>query len=326
MPRRHCDLDLATPHQTNRRSKATSSERETRTHRSRQARRGRQILLVYVDRGRMAVTDHPQVNRLGEYLRARRALVDPDEAGVYYFGRRYVSGLRRDELARLAGVSPAYYTRLEQGRDSHPSRSVLLALAGALNLDEAATDYLIRLGGHQPAPPSPRGETASPTLIRILTADLDAPGFIVGRCLDVLAANKLAESLHPSFQVGRNVLADAFLDPAAQDAYPELERVRDELTASLRTNLSSNNRDKIDVFAANLGSQSAEFERRWTRQDTRRKTTGTKAFLVPELGRFDLAYETLAVEGADHQLLVIYQAPADPAQAASFRSLRERVG
>lgn len=259
------------------------------------------------------------MNRLGDFLRARRALLQPDDVGLRTYRPRRVPGLRREELASLAGVSPAYYTRLEQGRDQHPSPSVVRALARALQLDVDATEYLLALGSSPP--PELHDEPVSATLSTMLEAGVSLPGFIVGRRLDVLAANASARLLHPSFRRGRNLLRDAFLDDEARSGYAELARVQEELTASLRVNLTETGSSDVDAFAADLASQSPGFARLWTRHEIRRKAQGTKTFVHPTVGVLALEYTTLAVEGADRQLLVIYDAAAGSTAASDLRMI-----
>jgi transcriptional regulator with XRE-family HTH domain len=260
------------------------------------------------------------MNRLGEFLRARRGLVQPESVGMGTYGTRRVAGLRRDELAQLAGVSQAYYTRLEQGRDRFPSESVLRALARALQLDRDATEYLVKLGLATSAGPQ-GAEEISPMLASLVETSVTSPAFVVGRSLDVLAANHAARAVHPSFEVGRNLLLDVFLDDDAQAGYAELERVRDELTASLRINVSAAASPEIDELVAELTLAAPEFTRRWERQDVRRKAEGTKIFAIAPDQILPLEYETLAVEGADQQLMVIYHAAA----GSDASELLERV-
>ena len=152
-------------------------------------------------------------NALGEYLRARRELVDPADAGLRVMGVRRTPGLRREEVATLAGISADYYLRLEQGRDRNPSPHVLQALARVFGLDAAATQYLLSLSAARPAPPRrPRREVV-PAGIRQLLDALELPAFAENRMFDVLAANRLATALSPGIRPGANRLRSVFLDP-----------------------------------------------------------------------------------------------------------------
>ena len=164
-------------------------------------------------------------NLLGDYLRDRRELVQPDSVGLPVNGNRRVNGLRREEVAMLAGISSDYYLRLEQGRDHNPSIQVLEALARVLQLDQAATDYLLGLAAPQPRERrrGPKRESV-PSGIRQLLDVVGLPAFVEGRYFDVLAANRLAYAVSPNVQVGKNRLRAVFLDPAEKALYPDWDR------------------------------------------------------------------------------------------------------
>jgi transcriptional regulator with XRE-family HTH domain len=143
----------------------------------------------------------PPGTPLSQYLRARRALVRPEDVGLSPGGRRRVSGLRREELALLSGISPSYYLRLEQGRDRHPSAQVLDALARALQLDGAETAFLHSLASVAPAPRSRKEhERAPPSIERLIGTWRTTPAVVHDRHLDILAANALAIALTPAFR------------------------------------------------------------------------------------------------------------------------------
>ena len=157
----------------------------------------------------MSTDPHP----LGSYLRARRALVTPEQAGLPDSGQRRVSGLRREEVALLAGISADYYLRLERGRDTNPSPQVLESLARVLRLDEVERDYLLSLGQPQRrARPRRRVDRVPPRLHHLL-ATLDLPAFVEGPTYDVLASNPLAVALNPRLRPGENRLRSLLLDP-----------------------------------------------------------------------------------------------------------------
>ena len=165
-------------------------------------------------------------NHLGDYLRARRGQVTPAEVGLVPGPRRRVAGLRRDELALLAGISSEYLQRLEQGRDRHPSTEVLDSIARALRMDAKATAHL-----HQLAYPTSRPHRAPHEQVSAAIAELIdqflMPAVVVSRYQDVLAANPIACALFPGFQVGQNLSRWRFLDPAAKQVFPDW----DEATA-----------------------------------------------------------------------------------------------
>ncbi|WP_369690808.1 helix-turn-helix transcriptional regulator [Nocardia crassostreae] len=162
-------------------------------------------------------------SQLGEFLRARRALVRPEDFGLAGGGRRRVAGLRREEVALLAGMSADYYVRLEQGREKHPSEQVVDALCRVFALDSAGQTHLRELA----RPPvrrrrSPRGpERVSPGLLRLMDCWPDTPTMVLGRYWDVLAANPLAVVLNSCFVPGFNQIRELFLDPACRTIFPE---------------------------------------------------------------------------------------------------------
>jgi transcriptional regulator with XRE-family HTH domain len=250
-------------------------------------------------------------NALGRYLRVRRALVRPDAAGVPGQGSRRVPGLRREEVAFLAGVSSDYYVRLEQGRDRHPSDQVLLAIARALQLDEDATGYLLQLA----KPPSPRSkrtrrpEKVSDGIRTLISSWPLTAAYVHGRYGDILAANTLATALCPFFTPGRNAILDAFTEPEMR----ELHRDWDAMTARVVPYLRSIAGPDIDdprlvELVGELSLRSERFRTLWARQDVKHKTTGTSLFNHPQVGPLELNYEKLLIPGSDMQALVTYHA------------------
>ncbi|SDU24330.1 helix-turn-helix domain-containing protein [Gordonia westfalica] len=166
------------------------------------------------------MADRP--NTLGEYLKARRGLVTPEQAGIPGVGVRRVPGLRREEVAMLAGISADYYLRLERGRDRNPSAQVLESLARVLQLDDDHVAYLLSLVGDQPRRPRRRArKEVVPAGMQKLVETLAQPAYVEGRYFDILAANSSATALSSRFPVGRNQLRDMFLEPADQALYPD---------------------------------------------------------------------------------------------------------
>jgi len=256
-------------------------------------------------------------NRLGEFLRARRALVTPDDVGLPDLGRRRVAGLRREELALLAGVSVDYYVRLEQGRDTHPSEQVLDALARALCLDDDAVAHLHDLA--RPAPrrrrPRERPERVRPGVLRLLESWSAIPAFVLGRRMDVLAFNALAGMLHDGFATERNMVRLVFLDPAARDTFPDFDAVAQETVATLRAVAGADLDDpRLAALVGELSLKSDEFRRLWARHEVREKASGVKRMLHPMVGELVLGYETLRVNDAPEQLVVGYH--AEPGSAS----------
>src|ERR1035441_9167880 len=247
---------------------------------------------------------------LGDYLRARRELVHPDTVGLPAGGMRRVAGLRREEVAMLAGISSDYYLRLEQGRDRNPSTGVLEALARVLRLDQAATDYLLSLAAPRPRHRRrrPKGETV-PASIRQLLDVLGLPGFVEGRYFDVLAANGLARALSPNPQEGQNRLHAVFLDPAEQALYPDWDQATARMVAGFRESVGTDADDPGFVqLVGELSLSSERFRQLWARHDVQTREGMPTLIRHPQVGDLTVSREKLAIGGTDGQLLVIYHA------------------
>jgi len=261
-------------------------------------------------------------SELGDFLRARRERLHPGDVGLPGSARRRVPGLRREEAALLAGISPEYYLRLEQGRVTHPSHQVVDALATALRLEPDARTHLHRLA-RQPeplhrAPAAP--ETVHEGVVLLLDA-MALPAFVVGRFLDVLASNSLARALTPTFAPGVNTLRSAFLDPAGLDLYVDRADVAEDSVAGLRALAGADmQQPSIVELVGDLEAGSDTFRALWARQDVRAKVGGARRMVHPVVGDLELMFEKLAVTGAEDQLLVVYHArPNTPSQAALTR-------
>lgn len=255
---------------------------------------------------------------LGEYLRARRELLTPARAGLPDTGIRRVPGLKRGEVALLAGISAEYYTRLEQGHDRRPSEQVLTAIARALQLDEPATGHLFALASPGPRPRrSPRArqpERVPVTMQRILDSLPLQPAFIQGRHMDVLAANQLMTALSPMYRPGANIVRAAFLDHAVEELFADPEERLSHAVSGLRALASADGGPgsadpRLAELVGELSSGSAEFRRLWSRHDVRPHTSGgLHRMRHPVAGDLELHYDKFLVAGADRQMLVIYQA------------------
>jgi transcriptional regulator with XRE-family HTH domain len=252
------------------------------------------------------------VNSIGEYLRARRELIRPDEVGISDSGRRRVTGLRRDELALMAGISTEYYTRLEQGTDHHPSAQVLDAIARALRLDMDATAHL-----HELATPTTarrrqarRTEHVTASVQQLLDSWPGNPAFVSGRYMDVLAANPLMTALSPMYTPGRNVLRAAFLHSAVSDLFCEAEDRLENLVSALRASAGPDVDDpQLTDLIGELSLKSADFRRLWARHDVKPHTgTGVHRMQHPQVGELELHYDKFHLAGADRQMLTVYQA------------------
>jgi transcriptional regulator with XRE-family HTH domain len=266
------------------------------------------------------------VNLIGEYLRARRELIRPEDVGLPGNGHRRVPGLRRDELAMLAGISTEYYTRLEQGRDRRPSPQVLDAIARALGLDEDAAAHLHALG--VPEEPRRRPERVRPGVQPLLNAWHNTPAYVQGPFQDVLAANRLAVALSPIFAPGSNILRSVLLDPAVQELLPGWQNRVSSLVAALRVMVGPDVNDPhLTDLVGELSVKSDLFRRLWSRHDAKpHPGGGVHRLRHPIVGDIELHYEKFAVTGADGQLLVVYRAePGSPSADALtlLGSLRE---
>ncbi|MFB6721429.1 helix-turn-helix domain-containing protein [Kribbella sp. NPDC056345] len=247
---------------------------------------------------------------LGRYLRARRAMVRPEDAGLDSGGHRRVPGLRREEVARLAGISLPYYTRLEQGSNENPSSEVLNALARTLALDEAATRYLHELTARAAQIPADAEDSdVSVGLRRLLDSWSDISAIVQNRYGDVLAASPLAPAVLPVFTPGTNVPAAAFLTDAVRSICLNWEVLAPRLVAGLRALAGTEERDqRLLALTDRLSAGSAHFRQLWARHDTSPVQEGVIELQHPDVGRLTLRYDRCLVAGAAGQLLVVHQA------------------
>jgi transcriptional regulator with XRE-family HTH domain len=225
-----------------------------------------------------------------------------------------VPGLRRDELAMLAGISTEYYTRLEQGRDRRPSPQVLEAVARALGLDEDATAHLHALGAPE-APRRRRTERVRPGLRLLLDDWHHTPAYVQGPLQEVLAANRLAVALSPLFRPGGNILRSVLLDPEVQEFLPGWQNRVGGLVAALRAMVGPDVDDpRLNDLVGELSVKSDRFRRLWPRHDAKPHPGGGRHLMRhPVVGDLELYYEKFAVTDAPGQLLVVYRAaPGSP--------------
>jgi transcriptional regulator with XRE-family HTH domain len=256
-------------------------------------------------------------SKIGDYLRARRELVRPEEVGITDSRRRRVPGLRRDELALLAGISTEYYTRLEQGRDHHPSAQVLDAVARALRLDDDATAHLHDLAAPALRRRRPRRpEQVAPSVLRLLMSWQSTPAYIQGRYLDILAANPLATALSPMYTPGVNILRAAFIDDYVRQLYYDWQARTASTVAGLRALVGPDVDDPhLTDLVGELSVKSEHFRQLWSRHDVRPQPGGgTHRMHHPQVGDLELRYDKFDIAGTDHQRLVIYQ--AEPGSAS----------
>ncbi len=260
------------------------------------------------------------MSTIGDYLRARRELVKPEDVGLPDLGsRRRVPGLRREEVAMLAGVSADYYVRLEQGRDQHPSEQVLAALARALNLDDDATAHLQRLATpKRRRRATPRPERVPRGIAQLIASWPETPAYVYGRAMDVLAVNPLATAIAPWYVPGSNLVRAAFLEPRLRDMYEDWERTTESTVAGLRALAGPDVDDPLLIeLVGELSVKSERFRQLWARHDVRPKRSGVSRIDHPLVGRLELSYEKLPIPDADRQTLAIYHAePGSPTARA----------
>lgn len=256
------------------------------------------------------------VEGLGQFLRSRRARVSPADAGLAGSGRRRVPGLRRDEVAALAGVSPSYYSRLEQGRELSPSVRVLEAMARVLRLAEEDRLELFRLArptARRTKSPS-RVERVRPHLRQLIESWTRTPAFVIGHAQDLLATNALADALYRDFAQRDNVLRMLFLDPAAKTFYRSPERAKDRAVADLQQSAASTPEDpRILELVGELSVRSGEFRSLWAREYTRVPPYEVKRMRHSVVGDLELRHEALTIRSAPgQQLVVLHAEPGSP--------------
>jgi transcriptional regulator with XRE-family HTH domain len=271
---------------------------------------------------------------LGEFLASRRARITPDQVGlpVYDAGKRRVPGLRRGEVATLAGLSVDYYTQLERGKAAGVSESVLDAIARALQLDEAERSHLADL--HRSVTTSPqrtrsrprRTTTVRPMLRRLLDA-LTVPAVVGNARQDLVTANALGYAFYaplypdperPDPTVPVNFARFCFLDPAAHEFYPDWDFMADVMVNNLRTEAGRDPYDRdLSDLVGELSTRSEEFRVRWAKHNVRLHRTGTKCFHHPVVGDLEVGYETLPLPADPGLALTVYSPePATPSADA----------
>ena len=272
------------------------------------------------------MTNVRERQELGDFLRSRRARLDPEATGLPQTLRRRTVGLRREEVAQLAGMSTDWYTRLEQGRDIHPSSSVLEALARALQLDANERDHLFTLaGGEPPRRLTPTEECIEPGLALVL-AVLKVPAFILGRRWDVLAWNDAAARVIVDFaafpQEERNMLRLMFLQASTRELYADWERAARETAATFRATASRYLEDPAVIgLIEELSLHSPDFRRLWRKHEVQEKTSGVKSIQNPTVGLLHLRYQALRGSEDSDQRLVIYMAEQGTDSACKLERL-----
>lgn len=260
---------------------------------------------------------------LADFLRTRRGRLRPQDVGIEPGPRRKVTGLRREELALLAGVSTDYYQRMEQGRDVRPSDEVLDALARALELtdDEKRHLHTLARAARRPAPVRRRrAPERVPESTRRLLHIIGGPALVLGRHLDVLAWNPLASTLFGDLDGAvdrdRNLLRALFHHPDAREVCPDWESSALEYIGMLRAAVAADpDHPRAVELVGELSVHSAEFRRFWARHDVREQTRGTKRFAHPMVGPVDLDWDAYPLPGRPGPVLIAYTAAPGSADA-----------
>ena len=266
-------------------------------------------------------------NDIREFLTSRRAKVTPEQAGLPVYGHnRRVTGLRREEVAMLAGVSVEYYTRLERGNAGGVSDDVLEGVVRALQLDEAERAHLFHLAraanSAQPTRRRPSQERVRPTVQRILDS-ITAPAYVRNGRLDLLAANTLGYALYsPVFTdttaVVPNTARFIFLNPQAREFFDQWDTIANDAVAILRSEAGRDPHDRrLSDLIGELSTRSEDFRVRWAAHNVKFHRTGAKVLHHPIVGALTLAYEALELAGDTGQRILVYSAePGSPTDHA----------
>ncbi|MBA9005238.1 helix-turn-helix transcriptional regulator [Thermomonospora cellulosilytica] len=259
-----------------------------------------------------------QRDQLADFLRRRREAIRPAEVGLADGPRRRTTGLRREEVAMLAGMSVDYVVRLEQGRSSQPSTQLLGALARALRLSDDERDYLFHLAGHRPPPADQVARLARAGLIRMLDLLGDTPALVLSDLGEVLAQNRASVLLmgdHTRWSGDRRyVVYRWFTDPAARAVHPpeEQERHARQFVADLRAAAGRRSGDPtVAGLVDRLRAASAGFRRLWDEHEVAVRRADRKTFLHRRVGRMLMDCETLVTPDQGQQLLVLTPADAE---------------
>jgi transcriptional regulator with XRE-family HTH domain len=264
-----------------------------------------------------------------EFISSRRARITPEQAGLPSYGIRRVPGLRREEVASLAGVSVEYYKRLERGNLTGVSDLVLEALARALRLDDAEREHLIDLaraaGPIAPRRPRSTHRAIRPTIQRVLDA-LDTPAVARTPYGNYVAANVVGRALYaPLFdspEQPANSARFTFLDPTATEFYPDWDRVASDLVAHLRSEAGGNTRDRgLSDLVGELSTRSEQFRKLWAAHNVRFHQSGTKRIHHPIVGEMQLSYESMQLSGDAGLAINVYTAEPGSRSEEALRLL-----
>ncbi|MEV7103823.1 helix-turn-helix transcriptional regulator [Streptomyces atroolivaceus] len=266
---------------------------------------------------------------LSEFLRSRRARLKPEDVGLPDYGRhRRVPGLRREELAQLAGVSVAYYTRLEQGNGQNVSGEVLGAIASALRLTDAEQAHLMHLTKprQHKKKPSMRQQRVRGTLCQLLDTMEGVPAYVIGRRSEILGWNRMAAAVFGDWselpQQERNWARLVFLNPEYRELFVEWDQKASDIVSYLRMDAGCHPDDpRLSALVGELSVKSEEFRRLWARHDVKEKSHGVKRLHHPLVGELSLAFETFALPDDAEQSMIAYHAEPGSPSAEALRLL-----
>lgn len=264
-----------------------------------------------------------------DFLITRRARISPEQAGLPVYGdNRRVTGLRREEVAVLAGISVEYYTRLERGNVGSVSESVLEGVAHALQLDDPERDHLLRLvhtaATRRPERRSPAKRRVRPTIQRMLDL-MPTPAYVRNGQFDILAANELGRALYsPLYERTEhpNTARFVFLDPAAPEFFADFAKIQDDAVAFLRAEAGRDPYGReLQDLVGELSTRSQDFARLWGSHNVRYHRTGTKNLHHPLVGDLTLDFEAFELSGDEGQRLNVYTAAPDSIAAEALALL-----
>ncbi|MFE3856283.1 helix-turn-helix transcriptional regulator [Streptomyces griseorubiginosus] len=249
---------------------------------------------------------------LGDFLRSRRARIRPEDVGLPSYGRRRVPGLRREEVAQLAGVSVDYYIRLEQGRGPSVSDAVLDSIARVLRMNATEHSYLRAVA--RPSKKEGRRRGTPPGVrpgVQLLLDSMDrTPAFVLGPAMEALAWNALGDALHGFSGLPparRNLVRHLFLEREGRDLYPEWNAVAAQCVATLRLSAGAHADNRgVRELVGELSLKSEDFRRLWADHQVRACLYGEKRFRHPVAGLLTLSYESLTLPETPEQTLVVY--------------------
>jgi transcriptional regulator with XRE-family HTH domain len=270
------------------------------------------------DDGSAPVSTQARGSALAQFLRARRSVVQPAEVGLPTGGRRRVAGLRREEVAILAGISTDYYLRLEQGREENPSDQVLDAIGRALLLDDQAVRYMRNLMRHQAHRIEPLREVR-PAIKDLINGWPLTVAQVVDPGLTVVAANRLSVAFSPHYRVGANTMRALFLAPEMREFHRNWKNLTSWAVPLVRALYGQRPDPALVRLVDELREKSAHFRQLWARHDVKQEAAGIMLVTHPLVGPMDLNYQQMALPTTGHVLVTYWAEPGSASEAALRR-------